>query len=148
MSKFSRGRQADGAPNPIDQHVGHRMRIRRKLLGLSQAELGEKLGLTFQQIQKYERGANRIGSSRLYDLSQALDVSISFFFDDLPDEAAVLSPASQCGTRTVPHISDEDALSHMETKELLAAYYGISDPKIRGRVYALAKALGGPIDSD
>ncbi len=75
-------------PNPIDIHVGKRLRLRRTLLGMSQERLGELLGLTFQQVQKYERGANRIGSSRLFELGQILDVPVSFFFDDLPDEAA------------------------------------------------------------
>src|ERR687896_162580 len=85
--------QADGArrsmvarPNPIDVHVGKRLRLRRTLLGMSQERLGELLGLTFQQVQKYERGVNRIGSSRLYELGQILDVPVSFFFDDMPEE--------------------------------------------------------------
>ena len=73
-------------PNPIDVHVGSRVRLRRTLLGMSQEKLGDALGLTFQQVQKYERGANRIGSSRLYKLSQILDVPVSFFFDDMPDD--------------------------------------------------------------
>jgi len=71
-------------PNPIDVHVGSRVRLRRTLLGMSQEKLGEALGLTFQQVQKYERGVNRIGASRLYHLSQILDVPVSFFFDDMP----------------------------------------------------------------
>ena len=70
-------------PNPIDVHVGKRLRLRRTLLGMSQERLGDLLGLTFQQIQKYERGVNRIGSSRLYELGQILDVPVSFFFDDM-----------------------------------------------------------------
>ena len=72
------------SPNPIDVHVGKRLRLRRTLLGMSQERLGERLGLTFQQVQKYERGANRIGSSRLFELGQILDVPVSFFFDDMP----------------------------------------------------------------
>src|SRR6201998_3236858 len=73
-------------PNPIDVHVGGRVRLRRTLLGMSQEKLGEAIGLTFQQVQKYERGANRIGASRLFDLSRVLDVPVSFFFDDIKAE--------------------------------------------------------------
>src|SRR5271168_979573 len=75
-------------PSPIDVHVGSRIRLRRTLMGMSQERLGESLGLTFQQVQKYERGVNRVGASRLYDLSRVLDVPISFFFDDMPDSLA------------------------------------------------------------
>src|SRR3546814_3329079 len=73
-----------GSPDPVDVHVGGRVRLRRTLLGMSQEKLGSALGLTFQQIQKYERGTNRIGSSRLHQLSRVLDVPVSFFFDDMP----------------------------------------------------------------
>ena len=100
-------------PNPIDVHVGRRLRLRRTLLGMSQERLGELLGLTFQQVQKYERGVNRIGSSRLFELGQILDVPVSFFFDDLPDAASAL-PASQrlrrrrAWPRTAPRFEHDD----------------------------------------
>jgi len=81
-----RRRRKSDKPNPIDVHVGTRVRLRRTLLGMSQEKLGDALGLTFQQVQKYERGANRIGASRLYDLSRVLDVPVSFFFDDIKAE--------------------------------------------------------------
>lgn len=84
----NRGRTATGTPNPVDVHVGSRLRLRRTLLGMSQEKLGEVLGLTFQQIQKYERGANRVSASRMYDLSRALGVPVSFFFDAMPDDVA------------------------------------------------------------
>lgn len=90
----NRGRTATGAPNPIDVHVGSRVRLRRTLLGMSQEKLGDALGLTFQQIQKYERGANRVGASRLYDISRALEVPVSFFFDDMPAEIVGNKPTS------------------------------------------------------
>ena len=77
------GRQKGNKPSPIDVHVGSRVRLRRNMLGLSQEKLGGAIGLTFQQVQKYERGANRIGASRLHDLSHVLDVPVSFFFDDM-----------------------------------------------------------------
>eukprot|EP01035_Chromulina_nebulosa_P063261 gene63261-86543_t len=80
-----RAAEKESRPSPIDVHVGSRIRLRRTLMGLSQERLGEALGLTFQQVQKYERGVNRVGASRLFDLSRVLDVPISFFFDDLPE---------------------------------------------------------------
>src|SRR5437016_10124339 len=82
------GRPKIDTPNPVDVHVGSRVRLRRTLLGMSQEKLGEAIGLTFQQVQKYERGANRIGASRLFDLSRVLDVPVSFFFDDMAHETA------------------------------------------------------------
>src|ERR1700685_3645842 len=83
------GIDREGRPSPIDVHVGSRVRLRRTLLGMSQEKLGNAVGLTFQQIQKYERGANRIGASRLFDMSRVLDVPVQFFFDDMPVENPV-----------------------------------------------------------
>src|SRR5437868_8301678 len=88
-----RRRQKSDKPNPTDVHVGARVRLRRTLLGMSQEKLGEALGLTFQQVQKYERGTNRIGASRLFDLSRVLEVPVSFFFEDMAREVAARSPA-------------------------------------------------------
>src|ERR1700759_1086976 len=87
-ARSTRGRRPAGKPNPVDVHVGSRVRLRRTLLGMSQEKLGEAIGLTFQQVQKYERGANRIGASRLFDLSRVLDVPVSFFFDDMTNDPA------------------------------------------------------------
>jgi len=86
------GRRKGDGPNPIDVHVGSRVRLRRNMLGLSQEKLGEAIGLTFQQVQKYERGANRIGASRLHDLSRVLDVPVSFFFDNMDPVRAPAIP--------------------------------------------------------
>lgn len=135
-------------PNPIDVHVGKRLRLRRTLLGMSQERLGELLGLTFQQVQKYERGVNRIGSSRLYELGQILDVPVSFFFDDMPPSEPLV-PA-EVGR---PGLAEEGApfehgevpdlpLDKRETLELVRAYYRIADPAIRKRLFELTKALG------
>src|ERR1700676_2581810 len=82
------GVDREGRPSPIDVHVGSRVRLRRTLLGMSQHRSGEALGVTFQHVQKYERGFNRVGASRLFDLSRVLDVPISFFFDDMPESLA------------------------------------------------------------
>ncbi len=103
--KTARGRKSSGRmaskgfPNPIDVHVGTRIRLRRTLLGLSQEKLGEAIGLTFQQVQKYERGANRVGSSRLFDLSRVLDVPIAYFFDEMPGSGAGQEPEPAHGPR-------------------------------------------------
>ncbi len=144
----SRGRTPSGKPNPIDVHVGARVRLRRTLLGMSQEKLGEALGLTFQQVQKYERGANRIGSSRLFDLSRVLDVPISFFFDDMSGEVEALSPRLISGLAEEPTPMESDPLTKRETLELVRAYYRITDPGVRKRVLDLAKALGMAADGN
>ncbi len=137
----SRGRTASGRPNPIDVHVGGRVRLRRTLLGMSQEKLGEAIGLTFQQVQKYERGANRIGASRLFDLSRVLDVPVSFFFDDMTDETAGQSPRLIGNLMEEPAPFEHDPMTKRETLELVRAYYRITDPQVRKRVFELAKAL-------
>ena len=87
-----RGRTPNGDPNPVDVHIGKRIRMRREILGLSQAKLAAMLGLTFQQVQKYERGMNRIGGSRLWDISQTLGVDISFFYQEMDEDTRLNSP--------------------------------------------------------
>ncbi len=131
-----------GRPNPIDIHVGSRVRLRRTLLGLSQEKLGGAIGLTFQQVQKYERGANRIGASRLFDLSRVLDVPVSFFFDDMPAEIAEHGNGTH-GNKLAEGACDADSMAKRETLELVRAYYAISEPTIRKRLFDLAKALAG-----
>ncbi|MFQ5347974.1 MAG: helix-turn-helix domain-containing protein [Rhodothalassiaceae bacterium] len=126
-------------PDPIDIHVGSRVRLRRTLLGMSQEKLGDALGLTFQQIQKYERGANRIGSSRLFKLSQILDVPVSFFFDDMPEE---VERANRGLAETPAEPFEADQLSKRETLELVRSYYKIGEPKVRKRIFELVKAIG------
>jgi transcriptional regulator with XRE-family HTH domain len=140
------GTEREGRPSPIDVHVGSRIRLRRTLLGMSQERLGEALGLTFQQVQKYERGVNRVGASRLFDLSRVLDVPISFFFDDMPDSLAnSLGPPLNRRTTGFTETQDgfgDDTLSRRETLELVRAYYRITDPAVRKRVFDLIKSMG------
>ncbi len=131
-----------GRPNPVDVHVGARVRLRRTLLGMSQEKLGDAIGLTFQQVQKYERGANRIGSSRLFDLSRVLDVPIEFFFDEMPDDVAASSPAQTRGMAEEPVSYELDPMAKRETLELVRAYYKITDPHVRKQLFELTKALG------
>jgi transcriptional regulator with XRE-family HTH domain len=140
--RASRGRTPSGRPNPIDVHVGGRVRLRRTLLGMSQEKLGEALGLTFQQVQKYERGANRIGASRLFDLARVLDVPVSYFYEDMDEDMAEASPRHMVrATEDPPEFSD-NLMVQRETLELVRAYYRIRDPEVRRRVQELAKALG------
>ena len=131
-----------GRPNPIDVHVGARVRLRRTLLGMSQEKLGEAIGLTFQQVQKYERGANRIGSSRLFDLSRVLDVPIEYFFGDMPAAVAACSPGQGGGMSEEASNYELDPMAKRETLELVRAYYKISDPQVRKRLFEMTKALG------
>lgn len=130
-------------PNPIDVHVGSRVRLRRTLLGMSQEKLGEAVRLTFQQIQKYERGVNRIGSSRLYQLSQILDVPVSFFFDDMPALDGRALPGLREGP---PEPFEKDPLVKRETLELVRAYYRITDAAARKRLFELTKAMANLAD--
>ena len=144
------GNDRESRPSPIDIHVGSRIRLRRTLLGMSQERLGEALGLTFQQVQKYERGVNRVGASRLFDLSRVLDVPISFFFDDMPD-SVTSAFAAHPGRRStgLPELSDsvaDDTMSRRETLELVRAYYRITDPAVRKRVFELIKSMG-PVEN-
>jgi len=126
-------------PEPVDIHVGSRVRTRRTLLGMSQDKLGKALGLTFQQVQKYERGANRIGSSRLYKLSQILDVPVSFFFDEMPPEVTGKATGmSEGGSQSF----EVGQLSRRETLELVRSYYKITDPLVRKKLFDMVKALG------
>ncbi len=136
-------RNPTGVPNPVDVHVGGRVRQRRLLLGMSKTNLGDALGLTFQQVQKYERGANRIGSSRLFELSQILDVPVEFFFEDMPAAVAASSPAHWRGRAKKPVRDELDPMVKRETLELVRAYYRIPDFKVRKRLFELTKAFAG-----
>ncbi len=140
-SRSSRGRMPSGKPNPVDVHVGGRVRLRRTLLGMSQEKLGEAIGLTFQQVQKYERGANRIGASRLWDLSRVLDCPISFFFEEMAEDTASSSPRNLNIESPDVEPPENDPMAKRETLELVRAYYRIKDYHVRRRIYELAKSL-------
>lgn len=146
---FKEKRLPPGVPNPIDIHVGGRVRLRRTLLGMSQEKLGEAVNLTFQQIQKYERGANRIGASRMYELSRVLDVPVSFFFDDMPDDIKTQEGVRARALQDQGQAAYEaDPLARRETLELVRAYYKITDPKVRKRLFELTKSLTGAVAED
>ncbi len=139
-SKLAYGR-GTGIPNPVDVHVGARLRQQRTLLGMSQTVLGDALGLTFQQVQKYERGANRISASRLFNLSRVLDVPVEFFFEEMPSAIAARSPAKTRGRAKKPVRYELDPMAKRETLKLVRAYYKISNPQVRKRLRELFKAL-------
>ena len=141
-----RGRTPLGEPNPIDVHVGNRIRLRRTLLGLSQEKLASMLGLTFQQVQKYERGMNRVGASRLWDISKVLETPISFFYEDMDKSVAQQSPRmfSIPEASSNPEFLEEDAakfnddpMQRQETIELVKAYYKIPNRKAARHLYDL-----------
>ena len=139
----SSGRMASkGFPNPIDVHVGSRIRLRRTLLGISQERLAATIGLTFQQVQKYEKGSNRVGSSRLLDLANALDVEISYFFEEMSADVEQQTPSMLMGAKKLPKVEDEkDPMARRETLELVRAYYRIPDPVVRKRLAELTRML-------
>jgi len=142
--RIKKKRLPPGVPNPIDIHVGGRIRLRRILLGLSQEKLGDAVGLTFQQIQKYERGANRIGASRLHQFSRVLDVPISFFFDELPAGLETTEKQVAAGLRDRDRKNRiQDPMAKRETLELVRAYYRIPKPRVRKNLFEFVKSLAG-----
>lgn len=125
-------------PNPIDTHVGSRVRLRRMVLGMSQEKLGNLLGLTFQQVQKYEKGTNRIGASRLFKLSEVLDVPVGFFYDELPGGAADSTTGfAESKTET----SIVEFMNSREGVELNRAFVKVTDPKVRRNIIDLVRSL-------
>ncbi|SHF64586.1 Transcriptional regulator, contains XRE-family HTH domain [Kaistia soli DSM 19436] len=125
-------------PNPIDVHVGGRVRLRRMMQNMSQEKLGESLGITFQQIQKYEKGTNRIGASRLQHISSVLQVPVSFFFEDAPG-----SPSDVGFEEARPAAFVTDFLSSAEGLQLNRAFVRIKDPKVRRKIVDLVRAVAG-----
>jgi transcriptional regulator with XRE-family HTH domain len=125
-------------PNPVDIHVGSRIRLRRNMLGMSQEKLGESLGITFQQIQKYEKGTNRVGASRLQAIAAILNVPVAFFFEDAPGREAG-EPGGLAEDNSTTYVVD--FLNSPEGLQLNRAFVRIGDPKVRRRVVDLVKAL-------
>ena len=126
-------------PNPIDVHVGGRVRMRRMLSGMGQEKLGDALGLTFQQVQKYEKGANRMGASRLYQIARVLGVPVESFYEGIQaDQIETAEGAAETGDISF----DLDMLSTPEAIQLNSAFFAIRDPKLRKRVLDLVKTLG------
>ncbi|MGB7432137.1 MAG: helix-turn-helix domain-containing protein [Ahrensia sp.] len=133
-------------PNPIDIHVGSRIRLRRSMVGMSQEKLGESLGITFQQIQKYEKGTNRVGASRLQNIAAVLNVPVSFFFEDAPNGDA------DAGAGGLEEASSSNYvvnfLSSSEGLQLNRAFVKIQDPKVRRKIVDLVRTLADEDPAD
>jgi transcriptional regulator with XRE-family HTH domain len=127
---------AKKAPNPIDKHVGSRVRMRRMMLKMSQEKLGEALGLTFQQVQKYEKGTNRVGASRLQQIAQILQVPVAFFFEGAPSQVA---PAADAPSASFV----SEFLASAEGLALTEAFMRIKNPKMRRRIVDLVEEIAG-----
>ena len=140
-------------PNPVDVHVGSKVKLRRILLGMSQENLGDRIGLTFQQVQKYEKGINRIGASRLFELAIALNVNVQFFYDGAPvagTHSSIPGFSEDAGLDQNPPLDDvEQFMTNRESIELNRAFAKISDPQIRRSVVDLVRVIAdhGAADS-
>jgi len=134
---------AKKAPNPIDKHVGARVRMRRMMIGMSQEKLGENLGITFQQIQKYEKGTNRIGASRLQQISIVLGVPVAFFFEGAP----TVGPEQDGFSEASSPAYVADFLATSDGLNLTRNFMRIQDPKVRRRIVDLVVAIAGEPDS-
>jgi len=132
--------EPERGPNPVDRHVGLRIRMRRKELGISQERLAESIGLTFQQVQKYERAANRVSASKLWEMSRALSTNIGYFYEGLGD--AIETPGSN-----IPRESMQDFLLTPEGIELAAVFPKISKGRVRRKILDLVRAMAGEPDA-
>ena len=128
--------------HPVDIHVGTRVRQRRALLGMSQTTLGDAVDLTFQQIQKYEGGKNRISASRLVEFAKVLDVPVTHFFEEMPANALRGRSGKNVREEGTPFEKEKDPLIRRETLELVRAYYKIREPRVRKRLFEMVKAVG------
>jgi transcriptional regulator with XRE-family HTH domain len=129
--------------HPVDIYVGKRLRMRRTILGLSQEALGNATGITFQQIQKYERGINRIGSSRLFEFSNILDIPVNYFFEGFDGEKLSVTPSLQ---EKGSEVFAYEQIASRETLEMMRSYYRIENPLVRKRVFELIKSLAEKIE--
>lgn len=134
-------------PHPVDVYVGRRLRLKRTILGMSQEAVGKQIGVTFQQIQKYERGINRMGASRLFDFAKALGVQISYFFEGYGDYAIEDGSALAMNEAEAPSF-EHDKVNNRETLEVMRAYYRIKNPSVRKRIVDLIKAMAAEEDDD
>ena len=137
--------------NAIDMHVGKRVRLRRTLLGMSQEQLGTELNITFKRVQNYERGANQTSASRLLDISQILDVPISYFFDDMSQDTMKISPLCvSCAVEVLDGCGDQlrDPMARRETLELVRTYYTIEKPIVRKRISEMVKSIATTLSDE
>lgn len=130
-----------GRANSIDHHVGTRLRMRRALLGMSQEKLAEQVGITFQQIQKYENGANRVSASRLFEFSKVLDIPVTFFFESYGTADLQMPSYGLAENDQSPFEGPEDVMKRKETIELIRVYYSIENAKVRKDLFKLVKSM-------
>ena len=133
-------RKTKGTPDSVDVHVGQRLRVRRSLLGMSQEKLSDAIGLTFQQIQKYERGVNRISAGRLFQFSKILDVPIAYFYDQIDGESTTANYGLSDNEQEA-FGGEGDIMQTKETIELVRAYYAVEDPAKRKEMLRFIKAM-------
>ena len=142
-----RGRIDDNEPNPVDVHVGKRIRLRRTILHITQQQMAKMLGLTFQQVQKYEKGLNRVGASRLWDISRVLEVPMGFFFEDMDPLVANQSPRmlnndyEDLSLHEGGAMIENDPMERAETLELVRAYYKIANRTVAKGLFNLMVEL-------
>src|SRR6266705_906223 len=130
---------AKKAPNPTDKHVGRRVRMRRRMLAMSQGKLGDALGLTFQQVQKYEKGTNRIGASRLQQISHILQVPVAFFFEGAPNA----SPLRRSHRSALSIAQIDDFVSDSNGLRLIGAFMRIENAHLRSKIVMLVQEIAG-----
>lgn len=136
MSETSR--KTKGKPSSVDIHVGKRLRMRRTILGITQEKLADALGVTFQQVQKYERGTNRVSAGKLYELSKVLETSISYFYEGMGKSANILGGLSD---NQQDGFESEDIMQKKETLDLVRIYYSVEDPKKRKELLNIVKSM-------
>lgn len=134
-------RKTKGTPDTVDVHVGQRLRVRRSLLGLSQEKLAEAIGLTFQQVQKYEKGMNRISAGRLFQFSKILEVPISYFYENLAEQASNKSSAFALSDNEQEGFLSSDLMQNKETLDLIRLYYSIPDVNMRKDIFRFIKSM-------
>ncbi len=150
MPKFGSGHggRGTGKPGPVDAHIGARVRLRRRQLGMRQASLGEAIAVSFQMVQRYEQGLDRISAAGLYHIAKALEVPIGFFFEDMPVALAARTTVQGSGKAKEAPYYELDPVVKRETLQLLRAYYDISDPRVREQLFAMVKVLGAAASGD
>jgi len=142
------GTRGSDIPHPVDVHVGKQLKLKRTLVGLTQGALGERIGLTFQQIQKYERGANRVSASKLWQLSNILDCPVEYFFEDMPENVRNEFPGYEGYTSEADVPEEELTLHRRQTLELVRAFSDVKDQNIRTQVNKMVKAMAGVHEED
>lgn len=143
-------KKTKSTPDAVDVHVGNRLRVKRSLQGMSQEKLADAIGLTFQQIQKYERGVNRISAGRLFQFSRILEVPISYFYDQMGGETGRENPLVMglSDNEQQPFAHEENVMQSKETLDLVRTYYSIDDPKKRKDIFRFIRSMASPSSED